>query len=81
MRSAYPMMVRQTHKSSHPASALKTMELIDRLMEAVPIYRLSCNMEPEAAKVADEVSALRCKNLKKIKVSAILLLKGGISND
>ena len=57
------------------------MELIDGLMEAVPIYRLPCNMEPEAAKVADEVSALRCKNLKKIKVSAILLLKGGISND
>ena len=54
LRGAYPMMVQQTHKSSHPASALKTMELIDRLMEAVPIYRLSCNMEPETAKVAYE---------------------------
>ena len=54
LRGAYPMMVQQTHKSSHPASALKTMELIDRLMEAVPIYRLSCNMESEAAKVAYE---------------------------
>ena len=47
-------MVQQTHKSSNPASALKTIELIDRLVEAVPIYRLSCNMEPEAAKVAYE---------------------------
>ena len=54
MRSAYPMMVRQTHKSSHPASVRRTMELIDGLMEAVPIYRLPCNMESEAAKVADE---------------------------
>ena len=54
MRSAYPMMVQQTHKSTNPANARKTMELIDRLMEAVPIYRLSCNMEPEAAKVAYE---------------------------
>ena len=54
MHSAYPMMVRQTHKSSHPASALKSMEVIDGLMEAVPIYRLSCDMESEAAKVAYE---------------------------
>ena len=54
LRSAYPMMVQQTHKSSNPASARRTMELIDRLTEAVPIYRLSCNMEPEAAKVAYE---------------------------
>lgn len=54
LRSAYPMMVQQTHKSSNPANARRTMELIDRLMEAVPIYRLSCNMEPEVAKVAYE---------------------------
>ena len=48
------MMVQQTHESVNPASARRTMELIDRLMESVPIYRLSCNMEPEAAKVAYE---------------------------
>lgn len=54
LRSTYPMMVQQTHKSSNPASARRTMELIDRLMDAVPIYRLSCNMEHEAAKVAYE---------------------------
>lgn len=54
LRNTYPMIVQQTHKSSNPKSALKTMELIDRLMEAVPIYRLYCNMESEAAKVAYE---------------------------
>ena len=54
LRSAYPMIVQQTHKSSNPASARKTMELIDRLMDTVPIYRLSCNMERSAAKVAYE---------------------------
>ena len=54
MRSAYPMIVQQTHRAGNPASVVKTMELIDRLMEVVPIYRLSCNMEPEAAKVAYE---------------------------
>ena len=35
LRSAYPMMVQQTHKSSNPASARRTMERIDRLMEAM----------------------------------------------
>lgn len=54
LRSAYPMIVQQTHKSSNPVSARRTMELIDRLMETVPIYRLSCNMEPEATKVVYE---------------------------
>ena len=52
IRSAYPMIVQQTHKSGNPANARKTMELIDRLMEDVPIYRLSSNMERSAAKVA-----------------------------
>ena len=43
-----------SYDTSNPASALKTMELIDRLMESVQIYRLYCNMESEAAKVAYE---------------------------
>ena len=36
------------------ASSCLDKDQIDRLMEAVPIYQLSCNMEPEAAKVAYE---------------------------
>ena len=31
---------------------LWTMELVKRLGETVPLYRLSCNMAPEAAPVA-----------------------------
>lgn len=54
LRSAYPMIVQQIHRAGNPASVGKTMELIDRLMDAVPIYRLSCNMERSAAKVAYE---------------------------
>ena len=54
LRSAYPMIVQQIHRAGNPASVGKTMELIDRLMDDVPIYRLSCNMEPEAAKIAYE---------------------------
>ena len=52
--AVYRKIARQTHKSTNPANARKTMELIDRLLEVVPIYRLSCNMERSAAKVAYE---------------------------
>ena len=45
------------------------------------ILVVSSGVQIQAAKVDYEVSAFRCKNLKKVKVSAILLLKGGISND
>lgn len=54
LRGAYPMIVQQTHRAGNPAGVVKTMELIDRLMEIMPIYRLSCNMEQEAAWVAYE---------------------------
>ena len=30
----------------------KQMELLDRFVSAVPFYRMTCNMEPEAALVA-----------------------------
>ena len=30
----------------------KSLDFIDRILEIVPIYELSCNMEPEAVEVA-----------------------------
>jgi len=35
-----------------PESALKQLDLLDRLIGTVPIYRLKCNLSQEAAKVA-----------------------------
>ena len=51
-KAAYPTLLQQTYR---PASALglqKTLTLIDRLLLTTPIYRLMCNMEPEAARVS-----------------------------
>ena len=49
---AYAALVGQTYRPADAAALIKTMELIDRLAAAVKLYRLGCNMEPEAARVA-----------------------------
>ena len=54
MRSAYPMIVQQTYRTGNSASVVKIMKLIEKMMGTVTIYRLSCNMEHEAAVVAYE---------------------------
>ena len=54
LRKAYPLIVQQTYRSSDPAAMMKTMSLIDELIQKVPVYRLGCNMDPEAAYVAYE---------------------------
>lgn len=52
LRQIYPMIVSQTHRTTNPTRVLKTMQLIDELMGKVPLYRLGCNMDPEAAIVS-----------------------------
>lgn len=54
IRQIYPVIVQQTHRTTNPERVLKTMQLIDGLMEKVPLYRLGCNMDPEAAVVSYE---------------------------
>lgn len=49
---AYPMLLQQVHKPSAPAGLRKTLELISALGQGVELFRLGCNMEPEAAAVA-----------------------------
>lgn len=53
-REAYPIIVQQTNRPGDQEKLEKTLLLIDRMLEQVPVYRLSCNMEPEAAKLAYE---------------------------
>lgn len=50
----YPMLFQQVYRPSDPLAMMKTMELIKRLGETIPLYRMKCTMEPEAAKVAYE---------------------------
>lgn len=52
--SAYPLIVQQTNRSLTIEGMKKTLTLIDRMLTALPIYRLGCNMDIEAAKVAYE---------------------------
>lgn len=48
------MLFQQTYRPEEEASMQKTMELISEMSMAVKLYRLGCNMEPEAATVSYE---------------------------
>jgi hypothetical protein len=51
---ALKMLIQQSSRPSNPALMGKYMELIDGISRGVEFYRLECNMELEAAKVAYE---------------------------
>lgn len=51
-QEAIPMLCQQTHRPEDLAAVAKTLVLVDRLGSMVPLYRLGCNMDPEAAWVA-----------------------------
>ena len=50
----YPMLLQQVYRPSDPQAMMKTMELIKRLGETIPLYKMNCTMELEAARVAYE---------------------------
>ena len=50
----YPLLLQQIYRSSDPEKIVKTMELLKKIGEVVPLYRLKCTMEKEAAWVAYE---------------------------
>lgn len=51
-KEALPMLCQQVYRPETPATLAKMLALVDRLGSSVPLYRLGCNMEPEAALVA-----------------------------
>lgn len=53
-REAYQMLLQQTYRPMDKASMVQTLRLIDGMMKNTRFYRLGCNMNPEAAKVAFE---------------------------
>ena len=59
---AYAMLVQQTYRPADPLLMKKTLTLIDRLAGGVKLYKLSCNMDIEAAKVAYEGMKRRRNN-------------------
>ena len=53
-QQAYPMLVQQVYRSADRVKMMKTLRLIDTLTGQVSFYRLGCNMNLSAAKVAFE---------------------------
>ncbi len=51
-KEAYPFLFSQIYKPAKGEDIVKTLELIKKLAQSVRFYRLACNMDPEAAKVA-----------------------------
>ena len=51
---ALPMLLQQSHRPAGAASRLAYLELLDKLAGAVRFYRLHCNMDIQAARVAYE---------------------------
>ncbi len=53
-KEAYPLLLQQTYRPLDPRELAKTLELLDRLTFSVELYKLNCNMEPDAARVSYE---------------------------
>lgn len=51
-KEATPMLRQQLYRPAAPAALAKALALTDRLGSSTALYRLGCNMEPEAALVA-----------------------------
>lgn len=49
---AYNILVQQVNRPSAPQKLIKTLQLIDRLAENVKLYRIGCNMNPQAAEIS-----------------------------
>lgn len=52
VREALVCLMQQSNRPEEPGMMPKYMELLDRLAQNVRFYRLRCNMEPEAARIA-----------------------------
>lgn len=51
-REAYAKLVQQIYRPLDAAAMAKTLTLIDRLCATTKLFRLECNMDPEAARVS-----------------------------
>lgn len=49
---AFPMLLQQCHRPADATKLSKTLGLLDQITQKTGLYRLKCNMDPEAAQVA-----------------------------
>ena len=52
VREALPHLVEESFKPGNTADRVLLFDLLDRLVREVSLYRLQCNMDPEAARVS-----------------------------
>ena len=45
-------LIRQTNMPMEPSAMMKTLQLLDRISESIRLFRLGCNMDPEAAGIS-----------------------------
>lgn len=50
--AAMPMLLQQSYRPANPAALSNLLRLLERLTKKTGLYRLKCNMDPEAAQVA-----------------------------
>ena len=53
-QEAFPTLLQQSFRPEEPMLTMKALQLLSLLSEQVGLYRLHCNMQPEAARVAYE---------------------------
>lgn len=50
--SEFPKILSQTYRTNDAEFMKKTLALIDKMLKMVKVYKLGCNMDPEAAQVS-----------------------------
>ena len=53
-KEAIPVFISQTVRPASEKYAVKSLEMLDRVLRNTPVFRLRCNMEPQAAVCAYE---------------------------
>lgn len=51
-QEALPMLMQQSFRTGSPEGTLKLMDYLEQIIDKTNLYRLGCNMDPEAALVA-----------------------------
>lgn len=53
-KEAYQMLLQQSYRPMDRTAMVQSLKLIDKMMKNTKFYKLGCNMNPEAARVAYE---------------------------
>ena len=49
---AYPFILNQTYRPDDEQGMAKTLELVNKMMNLLPVYKMKCNISREAAEMA-----------------------------